>query len=750
MVHEIILTPLTDSTNKRQSINNNNITDKPTQINSLSSGATTYDSDSDGESVRIREVAHENSNNNNKTNFRFKENFFSDTTNSTKPSNSSAVWQYAVRDDNPNYSICCLCPDNKRISTHNGSTTTLRKHLILKHNKADLVLSHIKRQRKKTLLNPIKKQELHSMFVNCIIRDGRTFNDLEKAGMKKVLQLLIPDYEPPNRYVVARQLKQLDVFHHKQLIEQLTSVDNISLTMDLWSNRQMRCFLVITGHYFIGNKFDLQSTVLSFCTFNKQHTGVEISRTLQDKLKELNISQKVVAVTCDGGKNMIRAIDDLDLNVKRVWCIAHRLHLTITNGFGLWIVKKQTDEEKLIEENDNTNDQEDEEDVSYIEEFENNNEMDITGGLELDDESMDTNRAAEEEEELISDAVDDEITDSWTEDVNESDIDIGYAQEIIVCLMRKCRGLTSMIKRSTIITMFFDKERKAQNIKRNLCRDVKSRWNSSYSMIDSFLCLREPIEKLFDYKHQLHLQPKQLTKLSSFELSSNDWMTLSHLNLVLRPFFHATKAMSGRRYPSMGIAFYLLTRLKYFLQHHDKKEGLIVKHFKQLLMEKFSYYFENNDQQMSLLKVYAYFDPAGFVTLSDVEKRSVEQTIKIMATDETFPSTEATTTSQPSFLTMITNNTTNKSSLSEKPNISAIDLFNDAIGDATYEGSAPNKNKKASIVDDIYNYRNCVTRFNLKHKPDVSSSIKFWQTFGLQFTILGKIAQKMLITPSTS
>ncbi|CAF3969746.1 unnamed protein product, partial [Adineta steineri] len=72
-----------------------------------------------------------------------------------------SVWQYAVRDDNPNYSVCCLCSDNKRISTHNGSTTTLRKQLILKHNKADLVLSHIKRQRNKMLLNPIKKQELH-------------------------------------------------------------------------------------------------------------------------------------------------------------------------------------------------------------------------------------------------------------------------------------------------------------------------------------------------------------------------------------------------------------------------------------------------------------------------------------------------------------------------------------------------------------------------------------------------------------
>ncbi|CAF4706851.1 unnamed protein product, partial [Rotaria sp. Silwood2] len=63
-------------------------------------------------------------------------------------------------------------------------------------------------------------------------------------------------------------------------------------------------------------------------------------------------------------------------------------------------------------------------------------------------------------EELTSDAVDDEIMDNWTEDVNESDVNIVYDQEIIICLMQKCRGLISMIKRSTIITLFFDTERK--------------------------------------------------------------------------------------------------------------------------------------------------------------------------------------------------------------------------------------------------------------------------------------------------
>ena len=97
----------------------------------------------------------------------------------------------------------------------------------------------------------------------------------------------------------------------------------------------MRCFLVVTGHYFNSNSFNLQSTVLDFSTFDRQHKSNEISRILQAKLTELKIAHKVVRITVDGARNIVRAIDDLKLNAKRVWCLGHRLHLTITNAFGL-------------------------------------------------------------------------------------------------------------------------------------------------------------------------------------------------------------------------------------------------------------------------------------------------------------------------------------------------------------------------------------------------------------------------------
>lgn len=147
---------------------------------------------------------------------------------------------------------------------------------------------------------------------------------------------------------MVRRLKNLHKFHLKKLIDDLELTDNISITVDLWSNKQMRSFMVITGHYFSKNSFDLQSTVFNFSTFDTRHTAVEISRTLQAKLKELNILQKVARVTSDGGRNIVGAIRDLSLNIERVWCVAHRLHLSITNAFGFWIVKKVASENSSI------------------------------------------------------------------------------------------------------------------------------------------------------------------------------------------------------------------------------------------------------------------------------------------------------------------------------------------------------------------------------------------------------------------
>jgi hypothetical protein len=147
--------------------------------------------------------------------------------------------------------------------------------------------------------------------------------------------------------------------------------------------------------------------------------------------------------------------------------------------------------------------------------------MDVSTDLEEDDDES-SEICDSNDEKLLSDNGDEEMVDNWTTDIVQSDFDIGGEQDMILFVVKKCRGLVSMIKRSTIITLYFDTERKKSNIKRNLCNDVKSRWNSTYSMIDSFLVLLELVQKLFNYKHQLKIKPKQVKRLADYELTSDN------------------------------------------------------------------------------------------------------------------------------------------------------------------------------------------------------------------------------------
>ena len=114
------------------------------------------------------------------------------TINETTAVSASQVWQYAERCPNSNYSVCLLCPDNKKISTNNGSTSTLRKHLISKHQVHELTLSNDKRKRIIPSIDNKKIHQLNELFIKCVVRDGRTFNDLQKPGLKNVLQQIIP------------------------------------------------------------------------------------------------------------------------------------------------------------------------------------------------------------------------------------------------------------------------------------------------------------------------------------------------------------------------------------------------------------------------------------------------------------------------------------------------------------------------------------------------------------------------------
>jgi len=102
---------------------------------------------------------------------------------------TSKVWLYVTKLDADAQAACDLC--DSKCSCHSHSTSSIRQHLISKHNKTDLIIKSSLNS-SKTKISEALKNELHQLCYSAIIKDSGSFNDLNKGGIKVLLNKLCP------------------------------------------------------------------------------------------------------------------------------------------------------------------------------------------------------------------------------------------------------------------------------------------------------------------------------------------------------------------------------------------------------------------------------------------------------------------------------------------------------------------------------------------------------------------------------
>jgi hypothetical protein len=116
------------------------------------------------------------------------------------------------------------------------------------------------------------------------------------------------DYRPPHRNQVQRLLKRLHTLHTSRLIKFLRSIDFLGVTIDFWSDRKQTSYLCLTGHH-VDDEFTFKSMILYFGAYHHRHFATNIADEVEQRLRDLNILEKVISVTRDGAKNMVNAFD---------------------------------------------------------------------------------------------------------------------------------------------------------------------------------------------------------------------------------------------------------------------------------------------------------------------------------------------------------------------------------------------------------------------------------------------------------
>ncbi|CAF1422954.1 unnamed protein product [Adineta ricciae] len=559
----------------------------------------------------------------------------------------SDVWEYMKKHDNDKAS-CNRC--GAVLSRKNGGTTGLRKHLHQMHKMNQFAASSVTKKSQGIRFPSEMKKKLDTLVVECVIEDGRSFDDLRRSGLLKIFKQVAPGYTPPHRQTVQKRLVRLYSEHKRRLINRLSTVSWIAMTCDFWSDKRLYSYLCITGHYITSN-FEPKSEVLAFSSFEQRHYSTNIAHTLQEKLKELNILEKTTTITTDGAANMVKTFESFRSGIKRVGCIAHRLHLTVCNSLGLWMRKKKQPASSSITTAASTIaalDPDDSDEEDYTDDgclsptvlFNKNivrSSDDSQLSMDVDDDAMSVGSNDEDQLVIDDDIVEDEFDDScadlvdnWSQDVVvEFDPSTCVAEQTSIgLLMKKCRTFVKLVNKSSILKGYVDKLKKEFKVKRSLQMDCKSRWSSTHYLLQTMTTYKKLINRLYSEKHDIGLNDKQVKKLISIELDKLDWTTIEAIERVLHPFAKATKLVSGKQYPTIGISYFAISQIREYLedeQSSDSSDPDILSRLKQLLIFYMEKYFEKDVDQWNLLKKHAYFDPVGFGVLQRAERRAIER-----------------------------------------------------------------------------------------------------------------------------
>jgi hypothetical protein len=117
---------------------------------------------------------------------------------------------------------------------------------------------------------------------------------------------LDPRYQVPCRkqfssVILKKHCERL----HINVKDMLKGVSNVSVTMDLWTNKQMRSFCGITAHFILNWK--TESVILGCSRFKGRHVAERIYQQYEEAVSQFEISEKVRHIVTDTASNMVKA-----------------------------------------------------------------------------------------------------------------------------------------------------------------------------------------------------------------------------------------------------------------------------------------------------------------------------------------------------------------------------------------------------------------------------------------------------------
>ena len=255
------------------------------------------------------------------------------------------------------------------------------------------------------------------------------------------------------------------------------------------------------------------------------------------------------------------------------------------------------------------------------------------------------------------------------------------------------------------------------NIKyRKLIRDVKTRWNSTYSMLEAFLSNKSIIVSIISMNDSF-------TRLN---LNDSEWKEIQSFCNFLQPFFEFTEAMSGSEYSTLGT---LLLLLDHLLEHlitttQNNEESEWIRNIAETMITKFNSLYKNLYNSTAYLALV--LDPRYKIQI--IPNSVNVETIKELLSDKFYSYKEE-------FFTSV------NTEINEEENIGVK-----RKGSGILEKMLQKKKKSNNLrtFNEIDEY------LSVTVEPSNINPCDWWKHHQLQYPILSKIAKDYISIPATS
>ncbi|VDI47048.1 Hypothetical predicted protein [Mytilus galloprovincialis] len=119
------------------------------------------------------------------------------------------------------------------------------------------------------------KLEMTNALIMFIAGDLLPLSIVESEEFKNLMEKADTKYQVPSRkHLSSKLLHEKSVEIKNNLVNTLKRAESVCLTIDLWSSRQMRGFLGITGHFILD--WAMKSVMICCKRFKGRHTAESI------------------------------------------------------------------------------------------------------------------------------------------------------------------------------------------------------------------------------------------------------------------------------------------------------------------------------------------------------------------------------------------------------------------------------------------------------------------------------------------